>query len=435
MLRNRLLNEQIRFTAFKARNHAGALPNKSALQVSRHRDHYNSYSLISSFRCLDISAKRPVAVQHVIHIYKPQPVISSPGRFFSYSTPARKANVSSGANEGLPHEEGKIQDGHGQEKETAEVSEKHKEQESGQKELGSERSAEAIQAAQLNLSARLPKENVPQGTLASLKEVWRLIKVARREAKPLTLAFILILIGSSINLSIPYSIGKILDLASKPGGGPEHVFGIELTTFYTILGCLVVVGAGAQFGRNVILRLVGERIVARLRSQLFRRTYAQNAEFFDANKVGDLISRLSSDTLIVGKAITYNLSEGLRSIISGTAGIGAMAYVNPQLTLLMAVIGPPVAFGGWYYGLIIRNIGRKIQENLGKLTKIAEERLSSVKTSQSFAGEILEVSRYNKQVKEIFKLGVKETLISSTYSGSVRDPSLFGVGDINTDLA
>lgn len=286
-------------------------------------------------------------------------------------------------------------------------------------EIGFERSEGEALAAQLNLSARLPKDKLPQGTKASLKEVWRLIKVARREVKTMALAFILIIIGSSINLSIPYSIGKILDLATKPDGGIEQVFGMELSTFYAVLGGLVVVGAGAQFGRNVLLRVVGERVVARLRSQLFRRTYAQNAEFFDANKVGDLISRLGADTLIVGKAITYNLSEGVRSIISGTAGIGAMAYVNPQLTLLMAVIGPPVALGGWYYGQIIRNIGRKIQDNLGTLTKIAEERLGNVKTSQSFAGEIIEVSRYNNQVKKIFSLGVKESLYSSAYSGAV----------------
>lgn len=286
-------------------------------------------------------------------------------------------------------------------------------------EIGFERSEGEALAAQLNLTARLPKDKIPQGTRASLREVWRLIKVARREVKMMGLAFVLILIGSSINLSIPYSIGKILDLATKPDGGIEQVFGIELTTFYAVLGGLVVVGAGCQFGRNVLLRIVGERIVARLRSQLFRRTYAQNAEFFDANKVGDLISRLGADTLIVGKAITYNLSEGIRSIISGTAGIGAMAYVNPQLTLLMAVIGPPVALGGWFYGQIIRNIGRKIQDNLGTLTKIAEERLGNVKTSQSFAGEIIEVSRYNNQVKKIFSLGVKESLYSSAYSGAV----------------
>ena len=284
------------------------------------------------------------------------------------------------------------------------------------------RSEKATLAAQLNLRARLPKDGGPQSTWDSLLEIWRLIMIARREVKTMGLAFCLILIGSSISISIPYSIGKILDQATKPTGGIEQVFGMDLTTFYVILGGLITVGAGAAFGRIVILRMVGERIVARLRSQLFRRTYTQNAEFFDANRTGDLISRLSSDTQIVGKAITNNLSEGLRSIISGAAGIGAMVYVSPDLTLLMAVIGPPVALGSWLYGRKIRVIGRKVQDNLGTLTKIAEERLGNVKTSQSFAGEILEVARYNKQTKNIFKLGVKESLYNGLYFSSVCYP-------------
>lgn len=286
-------------------------------------------------------------------------------------------------------------------------------------ETGFPRSEKATLAAQLNLRARLPKDGGPRSTWASLMEVWRLIMIARREMKTMALAFGLILVGSSISISIPFSIGKILDQATKPTGGVEQVFGMDLTTFYVVLGGLVTVGAGAAFGRIVILRIVGERIVARLRSQLFRRTYAQNAEFFDANRTGDLISRLSSDTQIVGKAITNNLSEGLRSIISGAAGIGAMIYVSSDLTFLMAIIGPPVALGSWHYGKKIRYIGRKVQDNLGTLTKIAEERLGNVKTSQSFAGEILEVARYNKQTKKIYDLGVKESLYNAFYFSSV----------------
>lgn len=82
-----------------------------------------------------------------------------------------------------------------------------------------------------------------------------------------------------------------------------------------------------------MLRIVGERIVTRLRSQLFRKTYVQNAEFFDANRVGDLISRLSSDTIIVGKSITQNISDGLRALVTGCAGLGLMTFVSIKLTV------------------------------------------------------------------------------------------------------
>ncbi|KAG4442397.1 multidrug-resistance transporter mdr2 [Cadophora sp. M221] len=282
---------------------------------------------------------------------------------------------------------------------------------------GFERSEKASKAAQVNLSARLSSNKAP-GNSAAFGEIWRLIKIAKPEAKWLGLAFAFLLISSSITMSIPFSIGKILDLATKDPSEGSTLFGLEIGQFYLALGVVLTCGAAANYGRIIILRIVGERIVSRLRSQLYRRTYVQNAEFFDANRVGDLISRLSSDTVIVGKSITQNLSDGLRAIVSGAAGFTAMAWVSLKLTSILCLMFPPVAIGAFFYGRAIRNLSRKIQRNLGTLTKIAEERLGNVRTSQAFAGEIQEVGRYNHQVKKIFALGKREALISATFFSS-----------------
>jgi len=145
-----------------------------------------------------------------------------------------------------------------------------------------------------------------------------------------------------------FSIGKILDVATKNTDG--LLFGLTPPQFYAALAAVslfqftmtstpltlsqvMAIGAACNYGRIIMLRIVGERIVTRLRSQLFRKTYVQNAEFFDANRVGDLISRLSSDTIIVGKSITQNISDGLRALVTGTAGLGLMAYVSLKLTV------------------------------------------------------------------------------------------------------
>ena len=295
-------------------------------------------------------------------------------------------------------------------------------------ERGFARSAKANQAAQVNLSARLAKDGKSQGQTAGFGEIWRLIKIARPEAGILGIAFVFLLVSSSISMSIPFSIGKILDIATKSDGG-DVIFGMDLSTFYITLASVLALGAAANYGRIIILRIVGERIVARLRSQLFRRTFIQNAEFFDANRVGDLISRLSSDTIIVGKSITQNLSDGLRSLVSGGAGFALMTYVSLKLTGILTLMFPPVAIGAFFYGKAIRNLSRKIQRNLGTLTKIAEERLGNVRTSQAFAGEILEVGRYNSQVRKIFNLGKNEALISATFFSTVSYKPKFGTWD------
>lgn len=287
---------------------------------------------------------------------------------------------------------------------------------------GFELSERAAQAAQVNLRAKLAKDGA-SGKNSGFAEIWRLFKIARPESKWLGFAFFFLLISSSITMSIPFSIGKIMDTATKSATeGGNELFGLSLPMFYCALGGILLVGAAANYGRIIILRIVGERIVARLRSRLFRQTFVQDAEFFDANRVGDLISRLSSDTIIVGKSITQNLSDGLRAGVSGAAGFGLMAYTSLKLSSILLLLLPPIGLGALFYGRAIRNLSRKIQKNLGSLTKIAEERLGNVKTSQSFAGEILEVNRYNKQVRKIFNLGKKESLISATFFSSVSPP-------------
>lgn len=298
------------------------------------------------------------------------------------------------------------------------------EQEVVDEDEGFKRSDKANAASQLNLSARLSKEGSSQS--GGWREVWRLIKVARPELGTLGWAFLFLLFSSAVSMSIPFSIGRVLDVATgnKKGGddggdgAADTLFGFSLPTFYTALGGIFVLGASANFGRILLLRIVGERIVARLRSRLYKRTFTQNAEFFDANRVGDLISRLGSDTIIVAKSITQNMSDGLRSGISGMAGFGAMLYVSPKLTAILLLFFPPIAIGAALYGRFIRNLSRKIQSNLGTLTKIAEERLGNVRTSQAFAGEVQEVARYNRQVKRIFTLGRREATVAATFFGA-----------------
>ncbi|KAF2431546.1 ABC multidrug transporter [Tothia fuscella] len=275
------------------------------------------------------------------------------------------------------------------------------------------RSEKASQAAQLNLSAKLSKDGTPGGTAGGWREVVRLLKIAMPEGRTLGYAFVLLLVSSAITMSIPFSIGRILDMSVK--SEENLIFGLNPGTFYLALGGVLTVGAASNYGRIIILRIVGERIVTRLRSRLFKRTFIQNAEFFDANRVGDLISRLGTDTTIVGKSITQNLSDGLRAGVSGGAGIAMMGYVSWKLTSILAIMFPPVAIGAFFYGRAIRNLSRKIQKNLGTLTKIAEERLGNVRTSQAFTGEVQEVHRYNTQVRKMFELGKKEALISATF--------------------
>jgi len=68
----------------------------------------------------------------------------------------------------------------------------------------------------------------------------------------------------------------------------------------------------------------GNRIVRSLRSQLFSSIMRQEIAFFDKNKTGELINRLSTDTTLVGQSVTMNISDGLRSVVQALGGISMM---------------------------------------------------------------------------------------------------------------
>lgn len=185
--------------------------------------------------------------------------------------------------------------------------------------------------------------------------------------------------------------------------------------FFPALAVVFTIGAAANFGRIILLRVIGERVVSRLRSQLYRKTLAQEAEFFDANKVGDLTSRFIADTTIVGKSITQNVSDGLRSIISCCASFIAMAWISPSLVLTIFLAAPFIGAGTIVYSRVARRLATQSQKALGALNKIGNERLESVRTVQAFAGEAQEVGRYNTQVRKLFNIGKTQAVTDARF--------------------
>ncbi|KAJ5121111.1 uncharacterized protein N7515_009072 [Penicillium bovifimosum] len=163
-----------------------------------------------------------------------------------------------------------------------------------------------------------PRINKDGGKKSGFGEIWRLLRIARPESKALSFAFFFLVVSSSMTMAVPLSIVRPKVAANCSASA--------CPCFTRLSRGILLLGAGANYGRIIIIRIVGEQIVARLRSKPFRRTFVQDAEFCDANRVGALISRVSSDTIIVGKSITQNLSDGLRAGVSGAAGFNLLAY-------------------------------------------------------------------------------------------------------------
>ncbi|KAJ2900693.1 ATP-binding cassette permease mdl1 [Coemansia aciculifera] len=248
------------------------------------------------------------------------------------------------------------------------------------------------------------------------KQAWlRLFRLARPEYKLLGGAVGLLFVSSTVTMAVPFSMGKIIDMVTNSGASIP--MGLSLTQVFIGLGSVFVVGAIANAGRVMLIRTAGERMIARLRKSIFERIMHQDLGFFDRNRSGDLVSRLSTDTSIVSKSITNNVSDGLRASISAVAGLGMMLYVSPKLTGIMLGIVPPIAIWAVVYGKFIKRLSKQTQEAVGDLTKVSEERISNVRTVQAFSRQSQEVARYDVEVQRIFQLAKREAVASGLFFG------------------
>ncbi|SCU79671.1 LANO_0A07118g1_1 [Lachancea nothofagi CBS 11611] len=266
------------------------------------------------------------------------------------------------------------------------------------------------------------------GAAMGFKEVLRLFGLARHDWKLLCVAVGLLTISSSVGMAIPKVIGLVLDSIKNAYGAataplelkdlPPIVYDLGMYDFLGIFAGALVLGTVANFGRIVLLRVLGEKLVARLRSNVIKKIIHQDAEFFDRNKVGDLISRLSSDAYVVSRSMTQNVSDGFKAIICGGVGIGMMVSISTSLTSALLLFAPPLLVGATIYGKKIRAISRDLQESTGNLTRVSEEQLNGVKTIQSFVAEGKELKRYNNAIRKVFAFGKKEALTNATFFSS-----------------
>ena len=98
----------------------------------------------------------------------------------------------------------------------------------------------------------------------------------------------------------------------------------------------------------------------------------QEMAFFDQQQSGALINRLAADTAVVGKALTDNVSDGLRTTAQTVIGAGMMAYLSPGLAAVVLAVIPPLALVGVAFSRHLKRIAADVQDALARSTAVAE---------------------------------------------------------------
>ncbi|KAI3768504.1 hypothetical protein L2E82_19231 [Cichorium intybus] len=257
----------------------------------------------------------------------------------------------------------------------------------------------------------------------------RVLLLAKPDAGRLIIATIALLIASTSSLLIPSFGGKIIDIVSRDIKTPEEQTEALNAVKDTILAVVlvVVVGSFSTALRAWLFSSASERVVARLRKDLFSHLMQQEIAFYDVTRTGELLSRLSEDTQIIKNAATTNLSEALRNLTTAFIGLGFMFSSSWKLTLLALVVVPIISVAVRYFGRYLRELSHATQAAAAVAASIAEESFGAIRTVRSFAQESYAISTYSEKVDETLNLGLRQAKVTGIFSGGMSGASTLSV--------
>lgn len=245
--------------------------------------------------------------------------------------------------------------------------------------------------------------------VATLGRLWPLLKL---EWPSVAGATLLLLLGSAAALAYPQGIRIVVDGAIA-ARDPSTVRNAAL-----LMAALAVVQGLAVGGRAWLFAVAGERGVKRVREALFRSLVSQEIAFFDAQRTGDLTSRLGSDTASLQGLLSSQLSMALRNGVQVVGGLVLLVVTSPRLTGVMLLVVPAVAIGAVVYGRKIKALAKKYQDALADAGHAAEESLSAIRTVRAFAAEEAESARYAGEVEHAYQLARRRVGAAAVFMGA-----------------
>ncbi|RAL24667.1 ABC transporter permease [Lujinxingia litoralis] len=241
----------------------------------------------------------------------------------------------------------------------------------------------------------------------------RLVALASPHWRPLALATLSLVIGSGITLAYPQVGRVVVDEVLSEGARYElSTVGLALLGLFLLQAVFVSL-------RYYLFTVVGDRVVADLRKDLYSAIIGREMAFFDATRTGELTSRLASDTQLLQSVVTTNLSMALRYGVQAIGGLIFLFVTNVKLSLVMVVVLPVVAGVAMAYGRRVRKLSRHVQDAIADSTSLAEESIAGVRTVRSFGREAREQERYSEAIERSFTLARTRAVLGAFFGGGV----------------
>lgn len=229
-----------------------------------------------------------------------------------------------------------------------------------------------------------------------LKPLTRLLPYISRYRGRAIAALTALVIAALTTLVVPVAVRRMIDF----GFSDRAVKLID--SYFAVMILVVAILAISSAFRFYLVTTLGERIVADLRSDVFSHLTQLSPAYFDTERTGEIISRLTADTTQIKSAVGASVSIALRNLVLFFGGAAMMVVTSPRLSLFVLAAIPIIVLPLVGFGRAVRRRGRAAQDTLADASGYANELIGAVRTLQAFTNEKLAQARFTAAVEQAY---------------------------------
>lgn len=209
-----------------------------------------------------------------------------------------------------------------------------------------------------------------------------------------------LVVAASATLGMPVAVRYLID-----AGFAEKAVSVD--KYFLVLFVLAIVLAVFSATRFYLVSWIGERVVADLRSAVFKHVLKMTPTFFEVTRSGEVLSRLTADTTLIQSVVGSSLSVALRSFVTLVGGLIMLTITSPKLTAMIVLLVPLIVFPIVFVGRRVKRLSRDTQDRIADTSALASEVLNAMEVVQAFNLERLQSKRYDSAIAHSFKTALR----------------------------
>ncbi|MEL0641945.1 ABC transporter transmembrane domain-containing protein [Pseudoalteromonas aliena] len=207
-----------------------------------------------------------------------------------------------------------------------------------------------------------------------------------------------LLVTAGVNLSLGQGVKFVIDHGFIAGSQAQ------LQQAVLVLIGLISLLAVGTFSRFYLMSWIGERVSNDIRKAVFNRIVTLHPSYFEENRSGELMSRLTTDTTLLQSIIGSSFSMALRSALMLVGGLVMLLVTNLKLTLVVVACVPLVLVPMMVFGKKVRKLASSSQDAIADISTYAGEIIQNIKVVQSYSHEAQEQHAFALETEKAFSV-------------------------------